>query len=86
MSAASKVKDVAKKVKGKAGGAGRDAKGRFKTSDGAAAGDPHLPAEGTAGQVIGKAKKTAGKAGVATQGVAKRAAAGTKKKAKPAAK
>jgi len=30
MSAASKVKDVAKKAKGKVGGAGRDAKGRFK--------------------------------------------------------
>ena len=32
MSAASKVKDAAKKAKGKVGGAGRDAKGRFKAA------------------------------------------------------
>lgn len=86
MSAASKVKVAAKKAKGKVGGAGRDAKGRFKTGDGAAVGDTRMSAEGTADQVIGKVKKTAGKAGAAIQGSAKRAAVGTKKKAKPAAK
>lgn len=51
MSAASKVKDVAKKAKGKVGGVGRDAKGRFKA--GAAA------TQDTAKHVTVAAKKKA---------------------------
>jgi uncharacterized protein YjbJ (UPF0337 family) len=86
MSAASKVKDTAKKAKSKVVGTGRDAKGRFKTGVGTAAGDTRTQAEGTADPVIGKVKKTAGKAGTAPQGTAKRTAVGAKKKAKPAAK
>jgi uncharacterized protein YjbJ (UPF0337 family) len=86
MSAASKVKDAAKRDKGKAGGAGRDAKGRFKAGVGAAIGDTRTQAEGMAEQVVGGVKKTAGKAGVAPRGSVKRAVVGAKKKVKAAPK